>query len=95
MVIVGWGSVLLGGCPLRQLILAGGGNGDSAVTVFGMIAGAALAHNLSLAGSPDVLKGGALKVGGIGFSGQVAVFVCLAVLLVISLVNVSKEAQKA
>ena len=42
MVLVGWGSVLLGGCPLRQLILAGSGNGDSAVTVFGMIVGAAL-----------------------------------------------------
>ena len=26
MVLVGWGSVLLGGCPLRQLILAGEGN---------------------------------------------------------------------
>ena len=33
MVLVGWGSVLLGGCPLRQLILAGEGNTDSAVTV--------------------------------------------------------------
>ena len=39
MVLVGWGSVLLGGCPLRQLILAGSGNGDSTVTVFGMLAG--------------------------------------------------------
>ena len=28
MVLVGWGSVLLGGCPLRQLILAGEGNSD-------------------------------------------------------------------
>ncbi|MEG1997341.1 MAG: YedE family putative selenium transporter, partial [Clostridiales bacterium] len=40
MVLVGWGSVMLGGCPLRQLILAGEGNGDSAVTVFGMVTGA-------------------------------------------------------
>ena len=30
MALVGWGSILLGGCPLRQLILAGEGNGDSA-----------------------------------------------------------------
>ena len=29
MALVGWGSILLGGCPLRQLILAGEGNGDS------------------------------------------------------------------
>ena len=32
MGLVGWGSVLLR-CPLRQLILAGEGSGDSAVTV--------------------------------------------------------------
>lgn len=95
MVIVGWGSVLLGGCPLRQLILAGGGNGDSAVTVFGMIAGAALSHNLALAGGPDVLQKGVLKVGGIGFSGQVAVGICLLGLLVVSLLNAQREVQKA
>ena len=35
MMLVGWGSVLLGGCPLRQLILAGEGNSDSGVTVLG------------------------------------------------------------
>mgnify|MGYP002165878206 CR=1 FL=1 len=57
MVLVGWGSVLLGGCPLRQLILAAQGNGDSAVTVFGMIVGAALAHNFGLAGNPDSKNG--------------------------------------
>ncbi|MDO4835564.1 MAG: YedE family putative selenium transporter [Clostridia bacterium] len=51
MVLVGWGSVLLGGCPLRQLILAGEGNSDSAVTVFGFIAGAAVSHNFGLASS--------------------------------------------
>ncbi len=51
MVLVGWASVLLGGCPLRQLILAGEGNTDSAVTVAGLVAGAAFAHNFSLASS--------------------------------------------
>ena len=65
MVLVGWGSVLLGGCPLRQLILAGSGNGDSAVTVFGMIVGAAFAHNFALAGNPDSTNdAGELVVGG-------------------------------
>lgn len=52
MVLVGWASVLLGGCPLRQLILTGEGNTDSAVTVTGLIAGAAFAHNFGLASSP-------------------------------------------
>lgn len=51
MSVVGWGSVLLGGCPLRQLVLAGEGNSDSAVTVFGMIFGAAVSHNFGLASS--------------------------------------------
>jgi len=51
MVLVGWGSVLLGGCPLRQLILAGEGNSDSAITVLGFMAGAAVAHNYGLASS--------------------------------------------
>ena len=92
MVIVGWGSVLLGGCPLRQLILAGSGNGDSAVTVFGMMAGAAIAHNFGLAGSADsVNEAGQYVVGGIQTNGQMAVLIALAALLVISLVHLPKK----
>ena len=95
MALVGWGSVLLGGCPLRQLILAGSGNGDSAVTVFGMMAGAAIAHNFGLAGSADsVNEAGEYIVGGIKTNGQVAVFIALAVLLIVSLVHLPKKAQK-
>ena len=58
MVVVGWGSVLLGGCPLRQLVLAGEGNSDSAITVFGFIAGAAVSHNFGLASSGDGIGSG-------------------------------------
>ncbi|MBQ7870519.1 MAG: YedE-related selenium metabolism membrane protein [Oscillospiraceae bacterium] len=95
MLIVGWGSVLLGGCPLRQLILAGSGNGDSAVTVLGMMAGAAIAHNFGLAGSADsVNEAGEYIVGGIKTNGKVAVFIALAVLLVISLVHLPRKAKK-
>lgn len=81
MVLVGWGSVLLGGCPLRQLILAGEGNTDSAVTVTGYVVGAAVAHNFGLASSGT----------GIG-TGPVAMVVvlCMAVLAVISMMNVQK-----
>ena len=60
MVLVGWGSVLLGGCPLRQLILAGEGNSDSAVTVFGFIAGAAVSHNFGLASSAKGIGAGSV-----------------------------------
>ena len=93
MVVVGWGSVLLGGCPLRQLILAGSGNGDSAVTVFGMMAGAAIAHNFGLAGSADSVVDGVYTVGGIKTNGQIAVYIALAALLVISLVHLPKKAK--
>ena len=96
MVIVGWGSVLLGGCPLRQLILSGEGNADSAVTVFGMIVGAALAHNFLLAGNADsVNDAGTYVQGGIANSGKAAVIIILAVLLVISFINLHKEGEKA
>ena len=100
MVLVGWGSVLLGGCPLRQLILAGEGNADSAITVFGMIVGAAFAHNWGLAGNADsVAEDGAYVVGGISQNGKIAVVVGLVALLVISVMNmqkvaVAKEAQE-
>jgi YedE family putative selenium metabolism protein len=52
MLVVGYAAVLLGGCPLRQLILAAEGNTDSAITVIGMLVGAAFAHNMALASSP-------------------------------------------
>ncbi|MDO4316086.1 MAG: YedE family putative selenium transporter, partial [Oscillospiraceae bacterium] len=72
MLLAGWGSTLLGGCPLRQLILAGEGNGDSAVTVLGMIVGAAVAHNFGLAGNADSVVDGVYTVGGIGTAGMAA-----------------------
>lgn len=94
MAVVGWGSVLLGGCPLRQLILAGSGNGDSTVTVFGMMTGAAIAHNFGLAGAADsVNEAGEYIVGGIKTNGQVAVFIALALLLVISLIHLPKKSK--
>lgn len=94
MTVAGWGCVLLGGCPLRQLILSGEGNGDSAVTVFGMIVGAAVAHNFSLAGSAASLTDDVYSAGGISINGKIAVFICLAILLAISAVNTFKKEEK-
>jgi hypothetical protein len=53
MVLAGLAFALAGGCPGRQLFLAGEGDGDAAVFVLGMIVGAGFAHNFSLASSPD------------------------------------------
>ena len=106
MLLAGWGSVLLGGCPLRQLILAGRRIRPpvsvqiSVVklhTVFGMIVGAAFAHNFGLAGNADsVNEAGEYVVGGISTKGKVAVILGIVIVLVVSYVNSIKkqEAQK-
>ncbi len=55
MVLAGLAFALAGGCPGRQLFLAGEGDGDASVFVLGMIVGAAFAHNFGLASSPKGL----------------------------------------
>ena len=81
MLLVGFGCVLLGGCPLRQLVLSGEGNGDSAVTVLGLIAGAAFAHNFGLASSAD----------GPTSAGKIAVLIGLGVVAVIACLNTFRK----
>ncbi|MEA1968079.1 MAG: YedE family putative selenium transporter [Thermodesulfobacteriota bacterium] len=55
MMVAGLAFALAGGCPGRQLFLAGEGDGDAGVFVFGMVVGAAFAHNFGLASSPKGL----------------------------------------
>lgn len=88
------GALAFLGCPLRQLILAAQGNGDSAVTVFGMLVGAALAHNFGLAGNPDSKsEAGELIVGGISTAGKIAVVLGLVVMLVVVILNLPKKEE--
>ena len=81
MLLTGFDCVLLGGCPLRQLFLAGEGSSDSAVTIFGLIAGAAFCHNFGLASSGN----------GPTANGKAAVIVGLLVAAVIAAVNTFKK----
>jgi len=53
MVLAGLAFTLAGGCPGRQLFLAGEGDGDAAVFVMGMVVGAGFSHNFGLASSPN------------------------------------------
>ena len=53
MVLAGLAFTLAGGCPGRQLFLSGEGDGDAAIFVIGMVAGAAFAHNFGLASSAN------------------------------------------
>ena len=73
MVLAGLAFALAGGCPGRQLFLAGEGDGDAAVFVIGMIAGAAFSHNFGLASSPK----------GVGPHGIAAVIIGILVCLFI------------
>ena len=81
MLLVGFGCVLLGGCPLRQLVLSGEGNGDSSVTVLGLIAGAAFAHNFGLASSAD----------GPTSAGKIAVLIGIGIVAVIACLNTFRK----
>ena len=83
MYLAGFGCILLGGCPLRQLILAGEGNTDSAVTVLGLMAGAAFAHNFGLASSGE----------GPTANGKIAVIIGIVVVAVIATVNSMRKEE--
>lgn len=79
--LAGFACVLLGGCPMRQLVLSGEGNSDSAVTLLGFIVGAAFAHNFGLASSGN----------GPTANGQIAVVIGIVVVTVIAYLNTYKK----
>ena len=83
MLLTGFGCVLLGGCPLRQLVLSGEGNTDSAITVLGLAIGAAFAHNFGLASS----------AAGPTANGKVAVLIGIVVVAVIAVANTVQKKQ--
>jgi YedE family putative selenium metabolism protein len=80
MMTAGWAFALAGGCPGRQIFLAGEGDADSGLFMLGMIVAAAFAHNFGLASSPA----------GTGPYGGAAVCLCLIVLLGLSLTHIRK-----
>jgi YedE family putative selenium metabolism protein len=79
MTLVGLASALAGGCPSRQLFLAGEGSGDATTFVMGMFGGAIVAHNLNMV-KPCVT--GALPVT-VSLAGMIAVVLGLVVCLII------------
>ena len=83
MLLTGFGCVLLGGCPLRQLVLSGEGNTDSAIAVLGLAIGAAFAHNFGLASS----------AAGPTTNGKVAVLIGIVVVAVIAVANTVQKKQ--
>lgn len=95
MYTVGFAAVLAGGCPLRQLILAGQGSSDSAMTVIGMFVGAALCHNFGLAASGTALNAETQEVvaGAVPMNGKIACIICIVVCFIIAFTNKRDEAK--
>lgn len=85
MLLAGFGCCLLGGCPLRQIVMAGEGNTDSAITYLGLLVGAAFCHNFGLAASGK----------GPTPNGKVAVIIGLVVLFIIAAVNTFSKKESA
>lgn len=75
MLMVGFGAVLIRGCPFRQLIAAGQGDTDAGVAVFGMLTGAALVQAWGLGGNAE----------GTPYEGQLAVLFGLFFLFLIGI----------
>jgi hypothetical protein len=75
MLLVGWLSVLIGGCPFRQLIKAGEGDADAGLAVVGMLLGGGLVQSWGIAAT----------AAGVSLTGKVSVLVGLAFVLVLSL----------
>ena len=59
LALVGLCGVLAGGCPVRQIVMAGEGNGDAFLTTMGLVVGGALAHNWDIVSS----EGGSTPAG--------------------------------
>ena len=85
MLLVGYSCCLLGGCPLRQLIMAGEGNTDSAITYLGLLVGAAFAHNFGLASSGK----------GPTANGKIAVILGIIVCTIIAVSNTISQNREA
>lgn len=84
MGLVGWISVMIGGCPFRQMVKAGEGDADAGLVVMGMFIGAALVQSWGIAGT----------AAGVPFAGKVAVLVGFVFILASSLLFRARTAQK-
>ena len=89
MVLVGLTGVMAGGCPVRQVVLSGEGNGDAFVTAAGILIGGALAHSLQLAstGPGTTERGRAAVLAGLA--------ICVAYAVAVTWLNSRKPAELA
>lgn len=79
--LTGLSATMLGGCPLRQTIMASEGDADAGITLLGMAAGAAFSHNFLLASSAK----------GVGTFGPFAVIIGLAFCAALGFMMIESE----
>jgi YedE family putative selenium metabolism protein len=82
MALVGWISVLIGGCPFRQLIKSGEGDGDAGLVVMGMFIGGAAVQSWELSAT----------AAGVPLYGKMAVLAGFAFVIILSLLCSRREA---
>jgi len=75
MALVGWLSVIIGGCPFRQLIKAGEGDSDAGMVVLGMLVGGGVVQSWEIAAT----------AAGVNSFGKVAVLVGIAFVIILTL----------
>jgi YedE family putative selenium metabolism protein len=85
MALTGYGSVLIGGCPLRQVVMSGEGNSDAGICVLAFLLAGATAHNFGIAASPQ----------GVPMNGKIAVVIGFAVITCIALFSRLKTEKTA
>jgi YedE family putative selenium metabolism protein len=85
MALTGYGSVLIGGCPLRQVVMSGEGNSDAGVCVLAFLLAGATAHNFGIAASPQ----------GVPANGKIAVVIGFAVITFIALSSALRTEKAA
>jgi YedE family putative selenium metabolism protein len=85
MALTGYGSVLLGGCPLRQIVMSGEGNSDAGACVLGFFFAGAVAHNFGIASS----------VQGVPANGKIVVIIGFAAITLIAFISTVKAKKAA
>jgi len=85
MAVVGFGAILLSGCPFRQIVTAASGDLDAVAGVAGMMAGAALSVRLGIGSSPA----------GVTAAGKFAVLAGAVFFLAAALLKRRREAPRA
>lgn len=85
MVLSGMCFTLAGGCPGRQLVLAGEGDNDAATFFMGLVVGAGIAHNFGLTSSGKGI--------GIGQYGAAGTIIGIIFCLIIGFTMIEKRAK--